>query len=58
MAKAYDRIEWSFLNNSLIAMGFPINLVNIIMRCVSTISFSILINGQPLNDFTPHIGLR
>lgn len=58
MAKAYDRIEWSFLNNTLITMGFPINLVNTIMRCVSTVSFSILINGQPSNDFTPHRGLR
>lgn len=58
MAKAYDRIEWSFLNKTLLTMGFPSNLVNTIMKCVSTVSFSILINGQPSNNFSPNRGLR
>jgi len=35
MAKAYDRIEWNFLKNTLTPMGFPNNFVAIIMKCVT-----------------------
>jgi hypothetical protein len=58
MAKAYDRIEWTFLNKTLLAIGFPPSMVSTIMKCVSTISFSLLINGQPTDSFTPQRGLR
>ncbi|GAU20573.1 hypothetical protein TSUD_33200 [Trifolium subterraneum] len=58
MAKAYDRVEWVFLKVTLETMNFPHNLVNTIMKCVSTVSFSILINGQPTKPCLPERGLR
>jgi hypothetical protein len=58
MAKAYDRLEWDFLNETLRAMNFPPNLTNTIMQCVKTVTFSILINGQSTNKFCPERGLR
>ncbi|MCH83857.1 hypothetical protein A2U01_0004683 [Trifolium medium] len=58
MAKAYDRIEWRFLQNTLLTMGFPHKLVKTIMLCVSTVSFSILVNGQPSNTLHPTRGIR
>jgi hypothetical protein len=58
MAKAYDRVEWNFLQATVEAMGFPQQLSNTIMRCVSTIQFSILINGSPSKSFRPQRGLR
>ncbi|MCH95088.1 hypothetical protein A2U01_0016061, partial [Trifolium medium] len=58
MAKAYDRIEWDFLANTLSTMGFPQKLTQTIMRCVSTVSFSILVNGKPSHQFTPKRGIR
>jgi hypothetical protein len=58
MVKAYDRLEWIFINNTLLSMGFPSNLVKTIMNCVTTVSFSILINGQPSPYFKPHRGIR
>jgi hypothetical protein len=58
MAKAYDRIEWIFLEKTLTIMGFPTRLINTIMNCVSTVSFSILINGNPSPSFRPHRGIR
>jgi hypothetical protein len=58
MAKAYDRIEWSFLQATLTSMNFPPRLICTIMRCVTTISFAILINGNPFKTFHPKRGLR
>ncbi|MCI87172.1 RNA-directed DNA polymerase (Reverse transcriptase), partial [Trifolium medium] len=47
MSKAYDRIEWCFVQTVLQKMGFPESLVNVIMKCISTVSYQFLINGQP-----------
>jgi hypothetical protein len=58
MAKAYDRLEWNFLRATMTSMNFPINLINTIMNCVSTVSFSILVNGKPTEKFVPERGLR
>ncbi|KAK2444879.1 hypothetical protein QL285_015869 [Trifolium repens] len=44
MAKAYDRIEWCFLEQTLTTMGFPTRLINTIMGCVTTVSFSIYLS--------------
>jgi hypothetical protein len=58
MAKAYDRVEWDFLKATLDSMGFPPNITNIVMKCVTTVTFSILINGVPSQIFSPQRGLR
>jgi hypothetical protein len=58
MAKAYNRVEWDFLEATMQAMGFPHNIINIIMRCARTVSFSFLINGIPSHKFSPQRGLR
>jgi hypothetical protein len=58
MAKAYDRVEWTFLQTTLETMGFPHNLTDTIMNCVSNVTFSILINGHPSHSFPPQRGLR
>jgi hypothetical protein len=58
MAKAYDRLEWNFIDTALTTMGFPSNLVQTIMRCVTSVSFSILVNGHPPHQFTPKRGIR
>ncbi|XP_030502458.2 uncharacterized protein LOC115717615 [Cannabis sativa] len=58
MHKAYDRIEWSFLHRVLMANGFNEHFCKLIMQCVTTVSFSILLNGTPLPPFAPSRGLR
>ena len=47
MSKAYDRVEWVFLEKILIKIGFPLTWVALIMECVTTVSYSILVNGEP-----------
>jgi hypothetical protein len=58
MAKAYDGVEWDFLQETMEAMNFPTNMISTIMKCVQTVSFSILVNGKPSKAFTPQRGLR
>ena len=45
--KAYDRINWKFLLRVLQKMGFGRKWVKWIEWCITTTSFSILINGSP-----------
>ncbi|XP_072075375.1 uncharacterized protein [Arachis hypogaea] len=56
--KAYDRVDWGFLKQTLMSFGFLSPTVNLIMRCVTASSLSIRWNGDRLNSFTPSRGLR
>ena len=58
MHKAYDRISWSNLKMVLIKLGFPDHRVKLIMSCVTTVSYEILVNETPLQQFKPLGGLR
>jgi hypothetical protein len=57
MSKAYDHIEWPFVHHVFSSMGYPDRLVELIMRCISSVSYQILINGQPSSSFRPERGL-
>lgn len=39
ISKAYDRVEWSFLEGVLQKKGFDTKWITWIMRCVRTVSF-------------------
>lgn len=58
MSKTYDRIEWPFVIEVLSSMGFPPVIVKLIERCISMVTYKVLLNGQPSCNFTPERGLR
>ncbi|GJV31218.1 hypothetical protein Tco_1391618 [Tanacetum coccineum] len=56
--KAYDTVDWSFLKAVLLGFGFHVRLVEWIMECVTTASFSISINGSLHGYFKGKRGLH
>ena len=56
--KAYDKISWVFLKQTLIDFDFPLSWVNLIMFCVSSPDISVIVIGEPTNEFKPKRGLR
>lgn len=59
MAKAYDRIEWEYLQSIMLRLGFHEAFVSLIMmRCVTSVSFSVRVNRSLSECFRPTRGLR
>jgi hypothetical protein len=58
MSKAYDRVEWDFLEKMMRRLGFDENWIRLIMECVSTVSYQIKVNGELTDRLKPKRGLR
>ncbi|XP_045831535.1 uncharacterized protein LOC123922923 [Trifolium pratense] len=56
--KAYDSVDWSYLDKVMESMLFPTLWRKWIKECVGTATASILVNGSPTDEFPLERGLR
>jgi len=56
--KAFDSVDWGYLDTIMYKMGFPVLGRKWIKECVTTATASVLVNGSPTNEFPLHRGLR
>lgn len=58
LEKAYERLKWSFIRETLDDIGLPAKMVDLIWHCISIASLRILWNGEALDEFTPSRVIR
>jgi hypothetical protein len=58
LSKAYDRVDWVFLEKVLRKLGFCELWISWIMSYVKSVRFSVKVNGRTLEPFSPSRGLR
>ena len=57
MSKEYDRVKWDLIKVLLRKMGFDPHWIKLMMKCISSVQYQVLLNGQPRDLIVPHRGL-
>ncbi|KAL2931067.1 LINE-1 retrotransposable element ORF2 protein [Bienertia sinuspersici] len=56
--KAYDTVSLGFMNDIMTELGFPEHFIRLIMVCITSPQYTLMINGVPSPLVTPSRGLR
>lgn len=57
IGKAYNRMEWPYLESIMQKFSFNEIWIKLVMYCVKSVTFSIMINVEPKGSITPTRGL-
>ena len=58
VSKAYDRLEWQFVENMLNTFGFHHIWIDRVMTCIRTVTYSFLQQGKVFGEVKPARGIR
>ena len=58
LLKAYDSVDWYFIRLVLMKVGLPIASIKWIMACITSIRYTVIIDGMPNTFFDARCGLR
>ena len=58
ISKAYDRVEWKFLEAMMLRMGFSDRWIRTVMLCITTVTYSFKLNGAPVGYMCLERGIR
>ena len=58
MHKAYDRVEWAFLHDMMVKLGFHEQWIEMMMACVSSVKYRVRFNSQVTYVLVPGRGIR
>ncbi|CAM8893848.1 unnamed protein product [Rhodiola kirilowii] len=58
MSKAYDRMEWSFLEKMLVHLGFPDSWIRLVLECIRSVRYKVKFNDLLIDLPAPERGLR
>ena len=57
-SKAYDRVEWGFFNKIMEKLGFHSKWRELMMQCITSVTYFMRINGSPRGRIIPSWDLR
>ncbi|KAL0796652.1 hypothetical protein Bca101_068029 [Brassica carinata] len=58
ISKAFDKVKWKYINEVMKGLGFNEKWCRWVMKCISSASYSILLNGNPVGKIIPNRGIR
>lgn len=58
LSKAYDRLRWEFIDAVLADIGVSGHLHQLIMDCISTVQYRVIVNGALSDLISPQCGIR